>query len=126
MSKKTIRETFHRLWAKSLRQRYQNLKGRDLEAAEDVAWRAYLSASRSAKAPRKPVGAAIPERLWFELDHELERLEAVTERLRARREEDFKNGLVDADGHPSSLAVRQMLMGVWRKVMRPPENAGPC
>lgn len=47
MSTETIRQEFRRLWAQSLRQRFQNLNGRDLEAAEDVAWRAYLAASAS-------------------------------------------------------------------------------
>jgi len=45
MSRETIRAEFRRLWVQSLRQRFQNLNGRDLEAAEDVARRAYLAAS---------------------------------------------------------------------------------
>lgn len=82
-------------------------------------------ASVPAKAPRKPVVESQPVRPSRVSQAEFDAVERDLKRLRAEQADLFAKGLLDADGHPTRLAVRQMLLRVMRKAMRPPENAGP-
>ena len=75
-----------------------------------------------AKRPSKPVGESQPVRPSRVAQAEFDRVERDLKRLRAEQADLFKRGLLDADGHPSTLAVRKMLLRIMREKMRPPEN----
>jgi len=79
----------------------------------------------AAKAPSKPLVESQPVRPSRVSQAEFDRVERAVARLRAEQADLFKRGLLDADGHPSTLAVRQMLLRVMRAKMTPPKTRVP-